>query len=365
MKMKFDTKKLNSYIGHTSICCEKHPTEDLFIYGYYTDAITKRPHVWNSTTVHCRGLILDSNGNVIEHPFPKFWTFKQYLSQKMILLNENRVAAIPQGKFRITEKIDGTMTTLYWVKDTPYLATQRSFTNPRAIEATKILHSKYSHLFGNFDRNLTYIFEAIYPETKVLIDYGEQRDLYLIGIIDKKTGLPTPLKDIGFPMCKDYTSAYGHINNFHDLENLNLPNQEGFVLYFKNGFMLKIKFPWYKEAHHVFDKLISSDAEKFINYQRLRSIMRIPPTVITKNDVEKAIKSGDNDLITIRNLVPDEYYAMGFDYWLEKTKQSILDSKEQNPVPKTFDITERIKQPHIYETPIWKWEQRHLKIFKQ
>lgn len=254
--MKFDLRILEKYVNETTMCCEKHPCGQFYLYGYYSDHVTKQPTVWDEISKHCRGLILDVYGNIVERPFPKFWTFCQYLSKSMVLLSENRIFKIPSGKFRILEKIDGTMVTLYWRNDKPYLATQRSFTNPKAIESTKLLYEKYSHLFSRLNKSYTYIFEAVYPETKVLIDYGEMRELYLIGVIDKVSGFPLELPDIGFPLCHDYTREYGHITDFNSLVDLNLPNQEGFVVYFQNGEMMKLKFPWYQTAHRVLDSCI-------------------------------------------------------------------------------------------------------------
>lgn len=71
--MKFDLKLLEKYVDETTMCCEKHPGGELNLYGYYSDHITKQPTVWDEVSKHCRGLILDSEGNIIERPFPKFW----------------------------------------------------------------------------------------------------------------------------------------------------------------------------------------------------------------------------------------------------------------------------------------------------
>ena len=295
-------------------------------------------------------------------PFKKFWTFKQYLSDKLVLLNDNQIKRIPNGKFRITEKVDGTMVTLYWVGDKPYLATQRSFTNTKAIEATKILHEKYSHLFKAFDRRYTYVFEAVYPETKVLIQYGDMRDLVLIGVIDKSTGMPVNVPDIGFRTCNDYTQKYGKITDFNELTALNLPNQEGFVLYFENGDMMKIKFPWYQNAHSLLDKFMKNDRSAFITYQHLSKTVGVSLPKITIQDIIAAIDKGDVDFKDIRLNIPPFYYLMGFDYWLQLMRAKIMDGiVPMFPQPDYFDFEERMLSPNIYETAIWKWEERFLK----
>ncbi|MDR1974496.1 MAG: T4 RnlA family RNA ligase [Bacteroidales bacterium] len=202
---------------------EKHPRADLYIYGYYA---TTKNHVWDNISEQCRGLILDKDGNVVAKPFQKFWTFQQYLSDTTLLLNDNQIVEIPKCQFKILEKIDGTMATLYWIKDIPYLATQRSFTNPKAIVATRLLHEKYSHLFSSLNKKYTYIFEVVYPETKVIVDYKDKKDLYLIGLIENETGQNLSLTQTGFPTCMDYTNDFKHLKNFNDIAQLNVENQE-------------------------------------------------------------------------------------------------------------------------------------------
>lgn len=358
--MKINRSILETYVAETIVCCEKHPFSDLYIYGYYEDPLKKR--LWDDTSKHCRGIIIDGDGNVIEHPFVKFWTFKQYISKDLALLNENQVLRLPDNSFRITEKVDGTMVTLYWIDETPYLATQRSFTNVKAIEATKILHSKYKHLFPLFNRQYTYVFEAIYPETRVLIEYGDMRDLVLIGVIDKKTGKPLPVPDMGFKTCKDYSEEYGHITNFNDLAALNIQNQEGFVIYYESGEMLKIKFPWYIKAHSLLDNFMRYERASYWWYKELAVSQGASLPVITIDDVVKSLKRGDNNFLDIRNRVPQFFYLMGFDYWLKIMSDKITKGEVPLfPQPSIFDFDERMKQPHVYETSIWKWQERFLK----
>lgn len=369
--MRFDLDLLKEYCVKTTMCYEKHPTQDLYIFGYYSDRNPPKPTVWDNISIHCRGLILDGNGNVIERPFPKFWTYRQYLSSNTLLLSEDRIVRIPQGKFRILEKIDGTMVTLYWIGDKPYLATQRSFTNIKAVEATKLLYTKYSHLFDKFDKRFTYIFEAVYPETKVLIDYGDIRDLYLIGMIDKVSGKLMELPDIGFPVSHDYTPEYGYLKNFDDIVALNLPNQEGFVVYFENGLMIKLKFPWYQKVHKILDYYIHQDRVAFSRFQDMANIFHFQYRKISISDVERALDHGDNDLLSLKCAVPAFYYLMGYDYWLNVTKANILNQNTHiktgpeclitTPPSPIFDIEMRMKEPHIYETSVWNWEQRYIK----
>lgn len=369
--MKFDLKLLQQYTEKTHVCCEKHPDADLYLFGYYKDYRSGKATIWDDVSIHCRGLIVNGKGDVVEHPFPKFWTYRQYLTQNAVLLSEDRVMEIPKGKWRILEKVDGTMVTLYWIGKNPYLATQRSFTNIKALEATKILYGKYSHLFNRLDKHYTYIFEAIYPETKVLIDYGDKRDLILIGMIDKESNKALELQDIGFPTCKDYTSLYGHITNFDELAALNTPNQEGFVIYFKNDTMMKLKFPWYQKAHKLLDFHFNKEKALYQKSNELRHALKKKSLRISTMDIWRALKMGDTELYSIKSQVPSYYALMGFDYWLQKEKERILrlSTSQQNSSLANinianisyFDIDDRMSKPHIYETIVWNWEERYLK----
>lgn len=358
--MRLNRDILETYVDSTIVCCEKHPFADLYIYGYYEDPT--KSHIWDETSKHCRGIIIDNSGNVIERPFDKFWTFKQYISKDVIMLNDNQVLRIPDNNFRITEKVDGTMVTLYWINNIPYLATQRSFTNIKAIEATRILHKKYNHLFPLLNHDYTYVFEAIYPETRVLIEYGNMRDLILIGVIDKNTGIPLPVPHIGFKTCRDFSDKYKVIKNFDDLAALNIKNQEGFVIYFESGEMIKVKFPWYIKAHSILDKFMYYERSSYLWYKEMSAIQNIKIPTIEKKDLINALELGDSSFSSIRERVPQFFYLMGFDYWLSMMKDIITsETTTLFPQPDYFDFEERMKTPHIYETSIWKWQERFLK----
>lgn len=356
--MRLDIKTLLRYEETTFICHEKHPTEDLTIWGYFEQPNGKN-RVWDNVTRLCRGTIVDGDGNIIEIPFMKFFSFRQYISPALLLLNDGQIIPTPPGNPRITEKVDGTMTTLYRAGGVPYLATQRSFTNPKAIEATRLLHEKYANEADRLPTDRTWVFEAIYPETRILIDYGQTRELVLIGSIDKKTGTPLPLpNNTGFPMCRDFTRDYGHIKRLDELAALDIPNQEGFVLYYLDGTMVKVKFPWYEHAHGLLDRHINALKIQPAIHAALRPTQGLQFPRITRDDVFKAFESGDQELLSIRTCVPPFYNLYGFDWWLSETVASLTGKRLPIfPLDETFDFARRAKQPHKYETTMWKWRE--------
>ena len=370
--MKLNLNELFELTKKTHICFEKHPEKELFIFGYYNGGIDK-PNVWNELTKMCRGLIVDNEGNIIERPFEKFWTFRQYMSEDTLLLSENRIQKLPNIPFKIYEKVDGSMATLYWIDDEPFLATQRSFSSPKAKKATEILHKKYSHTFDKFNKEYTYIFEAIYPETSIFIDYGNQEELYLIGIIEKKTGNAIPVTDIGFPICKDLTEQYGHIKNYDDLSNLNISNLEGFVIHYENDLRIKIKFPWYKEISLMKDKMLSGVKNAHLNQFLLMQKLGFKIQSLTNIHVWECLKNGDNELNGIKAKLTVFHYTTGVEFWLKNQVDSILqeienhDNIDWNKIkPKQiidFKIDLTFENENNLDVMMWNWKNRYLNIF--
>lgn len=135
-------------INEKYISKRKHPTADLYIYNYTAKA--QYDWVWNEATEQCRGLIMDGTGNVIARPFRKFFN-----------LDEGTV--LPLVPFEVAEKLGGSLGILYWVGDEPYIATRGSFESDQAVEAKRILDAKYRDAAMTLDRDLTYLFEIVYP----------------------------------------------------------------------------------------------------------------------------------------------------------------------------------------------------------
>ncbi|MCO6478590.1 MAG: hypothetical protein J5I94_18300 [Phaeodactylibacter sp.] len=380
---QFNKAILDQYVKDTPITCEKHPTEDLYIYGYYP-GLSKQRIIWDEVNKHCRGLIIDGKGNAHARPFTKFFTFKEYVSPFKIKLSDNQILRLPKGNFKIYEKVDGTMATLYWVGEKPVLATQRSFSNEKARIATEILYEKYAHTFNKLKRDRTYVFEAIYPECKVLIDYGDKRDLVLIGVIDNCTGEDLPLEDIGFPIAKDYTQEYGHIVNFEEIQQLDIKNMEGFVLVYPNCIRIKLKFPWFIEAHKLMSRIISHFSEIYTASSTLADMLNKRKKYISNFTIWEHMKAG-KPIGSLLQWVPEEYYYCGFEHWIKSISEdferryhdlAVQNNGNQQPDREkiwdflqpdadaldVFKVEERRPLPEN-NSVMWKWMERFEKWY--
>lgn len=269
---------LNKMIEEGYVNVNKHSQADIYIYNYANK--TQFERMWNNITKKCRGLIMDKDFNLICHPFEKFFNLEEL---------ENSGEIIPGEKFEVYEKMDGSLGILYWIDEKPHIATRGSFTSEQAIKGTQILHEKYSHLFDRLDKDKTYLFEIIYPENRIVVDYGPKEDLVLLAIRHTETGEDLILEDIGFPLVKRYDG----INDFRKLKELEEDNKEGFVIKFKSGFRMKIKFEEYKRLHRILTNISN------------KSIWEILST------------NGSFDELIAK--VPDEFYD-----WLMKTKNELI-----------------------------------------
>lgn len=224
---------LQKMITEKLVSVQKHPEADLFIYNYSPKVQYEK--LWNEITLITRGLILDSEMNIVARPFGKFFNIQEH--------KENE---IPDQSFDVYEKMDGSLGILYWYNEKPFIATRGSFVSEQSKHATNILYQKYKHVLDNLDKKATYLFEIIYPQNRIVVDYEGMDDLILLTVIDNETG-EERLDEIGFPLVKKYNG----INDLSKLSYLEEKNKEGFVVRFKNGFRLKVKFEEYVRLHRI------------------------------------------------------------------------------------------------------------------
>ena len=212
----------------------RHATLPLLIHNYSQK--TQFERFWTAETLISRGLVTDLEGHIVARPFAKFFNLDEHIGL---------FGALPQSTFEVFEKMDGSMGILFHHENELLFATRGSFSSDQAIMAREIFAQKYPDAILNPAH--TYLVEIIYPENRIVVNYGEMTDLILLGIIETKTGIELPLENVGLPLVKQY-------NGFRDLEALREiqeENREGFVIRFENGLRVKVKFEEYVRLHRV------------------------------------------------------------------------------------------------------------------
>lgn len=271
-----NTTLLKEMISKNYVRVNKHPEHDLYIYNYTQNAQFER--VWNEATLACRGLILDGNGNVKARPFPKFFNLGEI---------ENEV--LPDFTFEVYDKMDGSLGILYWINDIPFIASRGSFASDQSDKANEMLHEKYRNSWSFLDKNKTYLFEIIYPENRIVLDYGAAEELVLLAIIDTRSGEEFPLEDIGFPIVEKYNG----IKDILLLKEMDIDNKEGFIIKYANNFRVKIKFEEYLRLHRIITQVSNVNIWEYLKTnQSMEEILeRVPDEFFdwvkqTKNDLE-------------------------------------------------------------------------------
>lgn len=213
---------------------QRHPTLPLSIYNYSKSAQYDR--YWTPETIMCRGLILDDAGRVVARPLPKFFNLDELGPEWQV----------PPGPFEVTTKLDGSLGISYPTPDGPAIATRGSFVGAQAMHATDLLRSRYASLPWDLE-HATYLFEIIYPENRIVVDYGDMNDLILIAVIDTATGADLPLPE-WFP---NRVARHDAITDLTALAAMPSDNGEGFVVRFADGTRVKIKFAEYVRLHRL------------------------------------------------------------------------------------------------------------------
>lgn len=274
----FDLDGLEKEIQDGYISKRKHPTLPYFILNYTTK--TQIEWRWNIYTVNCRGLIIDDQWNVIARPFKKFFTLDQWqtLRNNVHHLYNVKYKEMFDGPFEVYEKMDGSLGILFYNPQTNKyeMATRGSFESDQAIHATKIIQSKYPNLIIN-SKEYTFLFEIIYPENKIVVDYNGMDNLILLGIVDIKTGKEIDVDDANFSLllrAKKY-----EFKDWQDLDKLNWKNAEGFVVRFlDNDIRVKIKFEEYKSLAKILKSLDEFTVLDWVknNYDYMQVVCQLP-----------------------------------------------------------------------------------------
>jgi len=221
---------------------------DLAIYCYTPKCVFDRK--WDKYTRMARGLIVNlRTGEIVARPFPKFFNIGE--------VEETKTENLPMEEPEITEKLDGSLGILYKYSGKYFITTKGAFNSEQAAWATGYFREKFRDI--RVPEGLTVLFEVVYPENRIVIDYGGVKELFLIGAVEIKTGrdyayreLQELAKKIGFSIVAKRPLKIREIME----KIVELPgNQEGFVARYSNGMRIKIKGAEYLKIHRILSNL--------------------------------------------------------------------------------------------------------------
>ena len=235
--MEISLEILNQYHEQGLLYKQVHPTLPLTIWNYSEKV--QYESLWDDLTSQCRGLVTDDKGNVVARPFKKFF-------------NMEEGKHTPTSEFDVYEKMDGSLGILFYYGSEWMFASRGSFTSEQSLKFKKIFTEKYktSHLY----RTSTYLFEIIYPENRIVVDYGDTEDIVMLGEIDTESGKELDLNHYTNSIF-NVVKKYDGIRDYSELKGKIEQNAEGFVVRFSNGERMKIKGDEYIRLHKIMTNL--------------------------------------------------------------------------------------------------------------
>ncbi len=215
------------------------PCNRLVLYNY-TDLCTYEK-AWDDVTLNARGTVYEiATGKVVARAFDKMFNFGE-------LQTEKQKEILTETNFEVFEKMDGSLGIVYFYDGEWRVNTRGSFTSDQAIKGKEILDTKYKDV--ELYDDATFLVEIIYPQNKIIVDYGVEEKLVLLGIIDTESHVEYDL-DYEANMSRDFKlkllpfapkSTFSTIDEV--LEHLATLDhtEEGYVVRLESGYRIKFK----------------------------------------------------------------------------------------------------------------------------
>lgn len=220
---------------------------DLTIFKYTQDCHIQG--LWNETNRQARGIIFRDDGTLVARAFPKFFNLGER--------SESSIENLPWNEeVEIYEKVDGSCGIGYISGESAQwqwsLATPGSMESDQAKMGTWILNSNYNLVA--LPQDCTPVFEIIYPENRIVVDYKGETFLSLLAIFERsgEEWHPRRVDQIaekcGFRRPRRY-----NVDLRTDIPFA--PNEEGYVARFASGIRVKVKSPAYLRVHRLLNHM--------------------------------------------------------------------------------------------------------------
>ncbi|WEH13783.1 RNA ligase [Streptomyces sp. VNUA24] len=295
--------------GH--VTRKAHPELPLSIYTYTRTCQYER--VWNRVTTRCRGLVADdTTGEIVALPLPKFFNVGEHES------GQPYAPGLPDEPFEVYDKVDGSLAVVFHYAGRWRVASKGSFVSVQATWAQRLLDGKDT---SGLLPGVTYLAEILYPENRIVVDYGDRRDMVLLAAF-AKDGTEVALAEaaagwheIGsvvtvrpaLPLTDLLAMTDG--NRLPDGGAAIGTDAEGFVLRFASGVRAKAKFAEYVRLHKVLTGVTERDIWRGHGIQRFAGLPAKQVAQALNCSAEDVVASGGRPLDALLEQVPDEFDA--------------------------------------------------------
>ncbi|MEH0548953.1 T4 RnlA family RNA ligase [Streptomyces sp. B21-105] len=295
--------------GH--VTRKQHPQLPLSIYTY--TRVCQYERVWNRVTTRCRGLVADDvTGEIVALPLPKFFNVGEHEARQPY------APELPDEPFEVYEKVDGSLAVVFHYAGRWRVASKGSFISTQATWAQRLLDGKDT---SRLVPGVTYLAEILYPQNRIVVDYGERRDLVLLAAFAKDgtevalAEAATHWGDIGSVVTVWPAMPLGELLAL--AEGNRLPGgraatgteAEGFVLRFASGVRAKAKLAEYVRLHKVLTGVTERDVWRGHGIQRFAGLPAKQVAQALGCSAEDVTASGGRPLDALLEQVPDEFDA--------------------------------------------------------
>lgn len=227
----------------------------------------------------CRGIIFDTKtGQILNRRLHKFFNAGERPDMVVNL-------AIPHV---ILEKLDGSMITpIYLPNDKIVWGTKAGVTDISEQATEFVNNSKYSNYnkFADTCRylNVTPIFEWCSPKNKIVVNHTTD-SLTLLHMRENNSGdywnrdnVKKLASWFAIPVVQEFKNTEHTLSSFIDLIRKK-EGEEGVVVCFEDGHMVKVKSEWYTTIHKVKDQIGSErSVARLILEERLDDVLPFLP----------------------------------------------------------------------------------------
>lgn len=295
---------------------KQHPTLPLSIYTYTRTAQYSR--AWTTATIRSRGLIVDDlTHEIVAWPFPKFFNVGEHDH------GDDYAPPLPEGEpFEVYDKVDGSLGIVFHYNGRWHAASKGSFTSEQAMWAQAHISTSDTSLLM---LGVTYLAEIIYPENRIVVDYGDRRDMVLLGAYNADG------KELRLGFAADGWEPIGTVvrtwpalplpellklaeaNTRPDGTPTSGISTEGYVVRYANGLRAKAKLAEYVRLHKVLTGITERDIWRMAGMQRYADQ---PPKLVAKalgcpvGEIAALQQGAASPLDALLDAVPDE-----FDQW--------------------------------------------------
>lgn len=236
----------------------KSPCGNFRLYDYSRSA--QYEQVWNDATMKCRGLVVDNNDDlIVAMCLPKFFNY-----QESPTIHKEQLVKNINNPFVATEKMDGSFGNVWFDKyqETWRVSTRGSFVSDQAKWATDWLLKLpfFSQRSEFLEGHYSLVCEIIYPENRIVVDYGDTKELVLLTVYDIDFGVELSQESVHIfshstGLRKVPTHSFSSVSDIIETCKTLDGNHEGYVVRYDDGFRLKIKGDEYCKLHKVISGL--------------------------------------------------------------------------------------------------------------